>query len=86
MLKECCHRAVALLVAWSLILAVSAMVGRILDFQFWPALMVWVLVGLILMLHKAAGAPLPAGTNVDVVGAIHMLWWAARWPTRLRRN
>jgi hypothetical protein len=81
--KEWCFRAVALLVAWNLAMALCAMVGHAIDFQFWPAVTGWVLAGLILMLRDSVDAPIPAGTYVDVVGALRMLWWAAQWPMRL---
>ena len=81
--QEWSCRAVALLVAWNLVLALCALAGHALDFQFWPAVMGWVLVGLMLMLRNSVEAPIPAGTYVDVAGALRMLWWAARWPMRL---
>lgn len=72
---------VALLVAWNHVLAVCAVVGRMLDLRFWPEIMGWVLAGLVLMLGNSFGAPIPSGENVDVVGALRMLWWSTLWPT-----
>ena len=57
-------RAVASLVAWSVVLALFAMAGHALDFQFWSAVMGWGLVGLVLMSGDSTEAPLPAGTHV----------------------
>jgi hypothetical protein len=81
--KQWVHRLVALEVAWCLLLAACAVVGRLINFQFWPALMGWVLIGLVLMIPDSFGAPLPSGETVDVIGALRMLWWAALWPMRL---
>ena len=81
--KQWVHRMVALEVAWCLLLASCAVMGRLLEFQFWPAVMAWLLIGLVLMLPNSYGAPFPSGDNVDVVGALRMLWWSALWPSRL---
>lgn len=81
--KQWVNRLVALEVAWCLLLAACSVVGRLIDFQFWPALMGWVLIGLVLMIANSFGAPLPSGETVDVIGALRMLWWAALWPMRV---
>lgn len=81
--KEWVHRLVALQVAWCLVLAVCAVVGQLLDFRFWPAIMGWLLIGLVLMIPSSLGTPLPSGEHVDVVGALRMLWWSALWPLRI---
>ena len=82
-LSEWVLRVVALLVAWTAVLAGCAVAGRILGHRIWPGVMAWVVMGLVLMLRNSADAPIPAGANVDVPGAFHMLWWAALWPSRL---
>jgi hypothetical protein len=73
-------------VAWNLAMALCAPAGQALDFQFWPAVMVWVVLGLMSMLRDPVDAPVPAGTYADVVGAVRMPWWAVRWPMRLRKR
>lgn len=73
----------ALEVAWCLLLAVCAVIGRILGIQFWPETVAWLLIGLVLMIPDSKGAPIPSGEAVDLIGALKMLWWAALWPTRL---
>ena len=81
--REWILRVIALLVAWDVVLAACAIAGRLLGYRIWPEVMTWVLIGLVLMLRNSVDAPIPAGTDVDVVGAFQMPWWAARWPTRL---
>ena len=81
--RQWIHKLVALMVAWNLVLAVCAVVGRVLDFRIWPEIMAWVLIGLVLMLRNSLGAPVPSGETVDVFGALRMLWWSALWPTRV---
>jgi len=82
-LEEWGLRVVALMVAWNLVVAVCAVVGRIVGFRFWPEIMVWVLVGLVLMLRNSFDAPIPSGETVDVIGALRMLGWSALWPMRI---
>jgi hypothetical protein len=64
-------------------MALCALAGHALDFQFWPAGMVWVVLGLISMLRDPVDAPVLDGTYVDVVGALRMQWWAVGWPMRV---
>ncbi len=69
--------AYALLVAWSALLAASAVVGHVVGFRIWPATVAWIWIGLVLMLNGSIPTPIPAGTRVDVQGAFLMLSRAA---------
>ena len=79
-------RAVALLVAWGFLLMLAAIVGTIIGVRIWPFLVLWVWFGLLAMLYKPDNHPLPDDKVVDVMGALAMLWWAAKWPLRLLKK
>ena len=76
-------RFVALLVAWSLVLVLAAIVDWVAKIRIWPFVVAWIVVGLVVMLWKPRHHPLPDGRFVDVRGALRMLWWAAGWPLRI---
>lgn len=79
-------RTVALMVAWGILLVIAAAVGAICGYRVWLFLVFWLWAGLFQMLLKPGHGPLPCGDSVDILGALAMLWWAARWPIRLLKK
>lgn len=71
---------IAAMVAWNLVVAVSAVLGYLLGVRFWPFVMVWLWVGLLVVLWKHVHFALPAGDRVDVVAMLLLLSQAAQWP------
>lgn len=79
-------RAVALLVAWNAVLALAAIAGSVIGLRIWPLVVFWLWFGLLQMLGSPGNHPLPHNRSVDVMGALAMLWWAAKWPARMFRR
>ena len=79
-------RFVALLVAWSVVLALAAIIDWVADIQIWPFVVIWIRAGLFVMLWNPRHHPIPDGRFVDVPGALRMLLWAARWPMQILKK
>ena len=74
-------RAFALLIAWTLVLLLAAIMGTMVSLPIWPFVLLWLWVGLLLMLFKPGSHPMPDDKFIDVIGALAMLWRAAKWPS-----
>jgi hypothetical protein len=80
------YQMVALLIAWTVLLAATGLIDELFNFETHPILIGWLCVGIGIMLIRKIDFPLPAIDRVDVPGAFTMLWWAAFWPRYLSKT
>lgn len=73
-------------VVWNLIFAVSAIVGSVIGVRFWPALMGWMWMGIVIVRIKNVPTITPANDRVDILSMVNLLWKALQWPRYLWAN
>jgi hypothetical protein len=83
MFKRWLYQMAALLIAWTILLAVSGLLDELCNTISQLFVIAWLCSGLGIMLLKKIDFPLPQPDRVDVPGAFKMLWWAAFWPRYL---
>lgn len=71
---------IAASVDWNVVVAFSAVLGYLISVRFWPFVMIWLWVGLLVVLLKPVAFALPAGDRVDVLAMLLRLSQAAQWP------
>lgn len=71
---------IAAAVAWNFVLAVSVAFGWLSGVRFWPMVMIWLWIGLLVVLLKPVEFVLPAEDRVDVLAMLLLLGQAAQWP------
>lgn len=86
MFKRWLYQMVALVIAWTILLATSGLLDDLFDTVSHLFVIAWLCAGLGVMLVKKINFPLPQADRVDVAGAFRMLWWAAFWPRYLRKS
>ena len=83
MFKRWLYQMLALLVAWTIILAITGLVDELCGTPTHWIVIGWLCVGNGVMLVKKIDFPMPRADCIDVPGAFHMLWWATFWPRYL---
>lgn len=85
MFKRWFYQMLALLVAWTIILAITGLFDKACGTVSQYFAIAWLCLGIGIMLLKKIDFPLPKPDRIDVPGAFRMLWWAAYWPSYLTR-
>ena len=70
-------------VVWNLTLAISAVLGSLVGIRFWPELVAWLWVGLVVVRLKNVRTRTPAERRVDLFAMNDLLWKAGCWPKYL---
>jgi hypothetical protein len=82
-LKRWLHQVAALLIAWTILLAVAGLVDELCNTITQLLAIAWLCAGIGIMLLMKMDFPFPQVDRIDVPGAFKMLWWAAFWPSYL---
>ena len=85
MFKRWLYQMMALLIASTILLAISGLLDDMFNTVSHFFVIAWLCTGLGVMLVKKVDFPLPRADRMDVPGAFRMLWWAAFWPRYLRK-
>lgn len=74
----------ALWLAWTLLILSICILDGLLHTIVALVLVTWLCTGIGVMLYKNVTFPMPRTDEVDVAGALRMLWWAVFWPRYLK--
>ena len=75
-----CLQLIAGAVVWNLTLAICAVLGSLVHIRFWPEVVIWLWLGLVVVRFKNVRTLTPVDHRVDLLAMGDLLWKAARWP------
>ena len=77
------RRVIAIFIMLNCVCILSLYLGVLLGFQFWPFLALWLAIGIFVGTRKGCWTDLPDGSRIDFLGAVKLLYSAAKWPLLL---